>query len=178
MIGSPIVFHTAPPQPASKARMTWYAVLVGGPEASQKGFGDRTPQKLMLRSGMGPPALHLEHLVNARRSLLAMSHRVHHLASAVYAIPTGKIFRVAGAHGGVVNGQTPVLQFQSGDLLQEFSFSLLPQRLDHHVNFQPKLCSRHGRKGSSSARILGAFLCAHAFQRRDVSSAVIYDLHR
>src|SRR5581483_12197300 len=46
------VFHTAPPQPASKARRTWYSEFVGGPEASQKGLGALTPQKSILRSGM------------------------------------------------------------------------------------------------------------------------------
>src|SRR5277367_564996 len=51
-MGSPIVFQTAPPQPASNARITWPPVLVGGPEASQKGLGERRPQKLTLRSDM------------------------------------------------------------------------------------------------------------------------------
>ena len=42
-MGSPMVFHTAPPQPASKARITCSPQLVGGPEASQKGLGQRMP---------------------------------------------------------------------------------------------------------------------------------------
>src|ERR1700683_4200292 len=54
-MGSPIVFQTAPPQPASNARMTWPPVLVGGPEASQKGFGERKPQKFTDRSDILPP---------------------------------------------------------------------------------------------------------------------------
>src|SRR5258708_33803091 len=45
------VFQTAPPQPASKARRTWYSELVGGALASQNGFGARTPQNSMLKSG-------------------------------------------------------------------------------------------------------------------------------
>ena len=52
-MGSPMVFQTAPPQPASKARMTWSPQLVGGPEASQKGLGLRMPAKLVERSAMG-----------------------------------------------------------------------------------------------------------------------------
>ena len=44
-IGSPRVFHTAPPQPASKARSTIDPMFVGGAEASQKGFGDLMPAK-------------------------------------------------------------------------------------------------------------------------------------
>ena len=43
MIGSPSVFQTAPPQPASNARMTWSPLFVGGAEASQNGFGLRMP---------------------------------------------------------------------------------------------------------------------------------------
>ena len=51
-IGSkPRVFQTAPPQPASKARRTWYSELVGGALASQNGLGALTPQNSMLRSG-------------------------------------------------------------------------------------------------------------------------------
>src|SRR6185312_12487915 len=46
-----MVFQTAPPQPASKARMTCPAVLVGGPEESQNGFGERMPAKVTERSG-------------------------------------------------------------------------------------------------------------------------------
>src|SRR5262245_40118619 len=45
-----MVFQTAPPQPASNARRTWYSELVGGAEASQNGLGARTPQNSTLRS--------------------------------------------------------------------------------------------------------------------------------
>lgn len=48
-----MVFHTAPPQPASNALCTCAPELAGGAEASQKGLGERMPAKLMLRSGMG-----------------------------------------------------------------------------------------------------------------------------
>ena len=43
-----MVFQTAPPQPASKARRTWYSELVGGADASQNGLGAGTPQKVTL----------------------------------------------------------------------------------------------------------------------------------
>ena len=43
VIGSPTVFQTAPPQPASKARATISPVLVGGALASQNGLGLRMP---------------------------------------------------------------------------------------------------------------------------------------
>src|SRR5215510_157706 len=49
---SPSVFHTTPPQPALKARTTLYSLSVGGAEASQNGFGDLMPTKLVRRSAM------------------------------------------------------------------------------------------------------------------------------
>src|SRR5438034_97222 len=55
-IGSPSVFQTAPPQPASNARSTIDPMLVGGADASQNGFGDAMPAKSTLRSAM---TLHL-----------------------------------------------------------------------------------------------------------------------
>src|SRR5215468_8345940 len=110
MMGSPIVVHTAPPQPASKARMTWYAVLVGGPEASQKGFGDRTPQKLMLRSGIGSPsALGFQRLMNSCGSLFAMRDRVHDFSAAVHAISAGIVPGIARAHARRINNYAAIL---------------------------------------------------------------------
>src|ERR1700733_13712457 len=47
-----MVFQTAPPHPASKARMTCPPVLVGGPEASQNGLGLVTPANFTLRSAI------------------------------------------------------------------------------------------------------------------------------
>ena len=47
-----MVFHTAPPQPASKALWTCRAEFVGGAEASQNGFGDLMPAKLIFKSAM------------------------------------------------------------------------------------------------------------------------------
>src|SRR5438067_863981 len=51
-MGSPIVFQTTPPQPASKARWAWYPVLAGGPEATQKGFGLFIPARLIDKSAI------------------------------------------------------------------------------------------------------------------------------
>jgi hypothetical protein len=52
IIGTPSVFHTAPPHPLSKALMTWYPELVGGAEASQKGLGDFIPAKFDFKLGI------------------------------------------------------------------------------------------------------------------------------
>src|SRR5215510_8455612 len=51
-IGSPSVFQTAPPHPASNARSTIEPMFVGGAEASQNGLGDFMPAKFMLRSAI------------------------------------------------------------------------------------------------------------------------------
>src|SRR5690349_17768872 len=45
-----MVFQTAPPHPASKARWTWAPELLGGADASQYGLGERMPANSMLRS--------------------------------------------------------------------------------------------------------------------------------
>src|ERR1700693_5143627 len=47
-----MVFRTAPPHRESNARITWPAVLVGGPEASQKGLGDSMPQNFTRKSAI------------------------------------------------------------------------------------------------------------------------------
>ena len=51
-IGWPSVFHTAPPQPASNARMICPPEFAGGAEASQNGFGDTMPPQLVVRSAI------------------------------------------------------------------------------------------------------------------------------
>src|SRR5262249_51167110 len=57
-IGSPSVFHTAPPQPASKARMICSPLFVGGAEASQKGVGLLFPGESIERAAI---LLYLKH---------------------------------------------------------------------------------------------------------------------
>src|SRR5262249_50752702 len=52
-IGSPSVFHTAPPQPMSNARMICSPVFVGGALASQNGLGLLMPANEIDRSAMG-----------------------------------------------------------------------------------------------------------------------------
>src|SRR5208282_6715580 len=67
-----MVFQTAPPHPASNARCTCMPELLGGAEASQNGFGERIPAKLMLRSAM----CH-QPFVNRTRSQFAVLHGHH-----------------------------------------------------------------------------------------------------
>src|ERR1019366_6213260 len=106
-MGSPMVFQTAPPQPASKARMTCAPVLVGGPEASQKGLGQRMPAKLVARSAMAyHPMIH-----HPEGGAKAIGHGVHHFAAAVDAIAAGVVFRIAGAARGAIDGDDAIVHF-------------------------------------------------------------------
>src|SRR6202167_5600319 len=97
MIGSPMVFHTAPPQPASNARMICSPQLVGGADASQNGLGDRMPPAQgVARSG-------IHYLAgDGRAGTLSIRYRIHHLAPSVRAIAARIIFRMAGAATGAL----------------------------------------------------------------------------
>src|SRR5215472_8225168 len=101
-MGSPMVFHTAPPQPASKARITCSPQLVGGPEASQKGLGERMPAKSVVRSATAG-------LQNRDRGPLAVGHGVHNFTASVDAVAAGVIFGIAGAARGTVDADGTVL---------------------------------------------------------------------
>src|SRR5215831_2534882 len=83
-IGLPSVFHTAPPQPASNARITWSPELVGGADASQNGFGDLMPEKSMLRSAMDLFPCHAS--VNLSGRDAPVGDRVDDFFAAVHAI--------------------------------------------------------------------------------------------
>src|SRR5262245_11500530 len=106
-----MVFQTAPPQPASKARLTWYSELVGGAEASQKGLGARTPQKLMLRSGTGTSSG--QQRVNPPRRDLAVLHGIDNLAAAADAVAAGEQLRDAGRPRGANDRHLAAVQLQS-----------------------------------------------------------------
>src|ERR1700757_3214026 len=97
-----MVFHTAPPQPASKARMICSPQFVGGAEASQKGLGEsmRPAKPRTRRSGPVLDMTGLRLLEHGQRGALAVSHRVNNFAAAVHAIAAGIVTRVAGFSGG------------------------------------------------------------------------------
>src|SRR5579872_6423861 len=89
-----MVFQTGPPQPASKARITWSPQLVGGPEASQNGFGQRMPPAKMLVRSATRRLLH-----DGESGALAVRHGVHHLTAAIDAIAAGIIASIRGNSG-------------------------------------------------------------------------------
>src|SRR5580704_5180487 len=90
-MGSPSVFHTAPPHPASKARITCSPQLAGGPDASQNGFGQRMPPaNTVVRSAM----LRLQPTCHSDSSAFSFGHRVYHFPAAVHAIAAGIVTRI------------------------------------------------------------------------------------
>src|SRR4051794_38499003 len=100
-MGSPIVFHTAPPHPASNARITWSPQLAGGPEASQNGLGDLIPAKLVVKSA----TRHAPQ--NPQRRSLSIGHRVHHFAPAIHTVTARKILRIASPTGRPIHANAP-----------------------------------------------------------------------
>src|SRR5260370_21744653 len=87
-----MVFHTAPPQPASNARCTCIPELLGGADASQNGFGERIPAKLILRS-----ATCHQPFMNRSRRQFAVLHGHHGRSSAS---------RTDAVSAGINSGQT------------------------------------------------------------------------
>src|SRR5580704_2525163 len=97
-----MVFQTAPPQPASKARITCSPQLVGGAEASQKGLRHLMPAKVVSRVVSGilaseDPGGHC----GARA--LAIGNGVDDLAAAVSAVTSCEVLRVGGLAGDAIN---------------------------------------------------------------------------
>src|SRR5271163_1705816 len=98
-MGSPMVFQTAPPQPASKARITCSPVLVGGAEASQKGLGDAIPAKFTDRSGTLVDIRTLQQRGDRNARPLALGDRIDHLAATIYTIPAREVTRIRRLSG-------------------------------------------------------------------------------
>src|ERR1700679_2180935 len=81
-----MVFHPAPPQPASNARIICSPQLVGGALASQNGFKHLIPANVVSSVGM----FTLKPNRNPNPRALSIRNRVHHLASSVGAIASRK----------------------------------------------------------------------------------------
>ena len=115
-MGSPMVFHTAPPQPASKARMICSPALVGGALASQNGLRHSMPAKVVWRVGIGSFLARAKNrLLNRQGSrlgercqvrdqpktgTLAVGDRVDDLAAAVGAVAAGEVAGPGRLAGG------------------------------------------------------------------------------
>src|SRR5579864_6292122 len=108
-MGSPMVFQTAPPQPASKARMICSPQLVGGAEASQKGLRHLMPAKVVSRVVSGILASEDPGCHRSARAL-AVSDGVDDFAAAVGAVAASEVFRVGGLAGGAIDEDAAALE--------------------------------------------------------------------
>src|SRR5256885_543108 len=142
-MGSPIVFQTAPPHPASNARITCSPQLAGGPEASQKGLGQRMPAKLVVRS-----AITLLHY--CQRGALAIGNRVHHFAAPVAAVAAGVIFRIAGAAGRAVNYDASALDLDRA--AQHSDQPRLSESRDDHITRKLIFAAGNRLRAAAAAR--------------------------
>src|SRR3984893_18241180 len=104
VIGSPIVFQTAPPHPASKARMICSPQLVGGADASQNGLRHWMPQKVVASVGLG--MLDRQPRGDADACAFSVGHRVDHFAAAIGAVSARKVFRNRGLASGSIDHNT------------------------------------------------------------------------
>src|ERR1700740_2196850 len=105
-MGSPMVFHTAPPQPASNARMICSPQLVGGADASQKGLGESMPPANPRTRISGIRSL--RDLDHGQSRALAVGHSVDDLATAIGAIATSKVARIACLAGDRIDHDVAV----------------------------------------------------------------------
>src|SRR5688500_11194574 len=130
MIGSPSVFQTAPPQPASNARITCSPLFAGGADASQNGFGLLMPAKSMLRSAMIPsPSLEQE-----SRSVPSVGDRVDHFVASVDAASAGEHLGVPGlAVLGIRDDATLRVELDAAELLRDLAELRLADRDRDHV---------------------------------------------
>src|ERR1035438_7689961 len=155
-MGSPSVFQTAPPQPASKARMTWSPQLAGGPEASQKGLGQRIPAKLVVRSAMirlGTQIGDLRYLDHPLGGSFSVCYGVHYFAASVYAIASGVVFRVAGSAGGSIHYDGSVFQLDATGGLQQVGQARLSQRWNDGVAGEIEFGTGDCDRGTPAGRV-------------------------
>jgi hypothetical protein len=106
IIGSPIVFQTAPPHPASNARIICSPQLVGGAEASQKGLMQGIPAKVVLSVG----TLSLQPRSDADSGTFAVGHCIHYFASTIGAVASCKILRVRRLPGDAIDKNVSALK--------------------------------------------------------------------
>src|SRR4051812_6018385 len=121
-MGVPSVFQTAPPQPASKARITCPPELAGGAEASQNGFGERMPPTLQDRSAT---VTSTQMTVDGPGGTLALGGGVDHFLAAVGAVARGEEPRAAGEAIGVDDDATALESHagQGAEQLPELSLA-------------------------------------------------------
>src|SRR5579885_350475 len=171
-MGSPRVFQTAPPQPASKARMTCSPQLVGGAEASQKGLGEWIfPAKRTERSGSLREVLSimggLQELCDAEGGAFAVGDGVHDFSAAIDAIAAGEVPEIGGLAGGAVDLDAAIFDADAAGRLQKIEKRRLADSGNDHVAGNGEGGVFHGHD-----RTLGRELGADTFEGSDARMIV------
>ena len=107
-MGSPIVFHTAPPHPASNARIICSPQLVGGALASQNGFGQLIPANSCQSAKRVPFIARSSQAAIPHRGPLSIRDSIHHFAAAVDAIAAAQSIRIGGLPRSAIDHHAPV----------------------------------------------------------------------
>src|SRR5690606_4743416 len=128
-MGWPSVFQTAPPPPASKARMIWPPELAGGAEASQNGLGETMPAVLLVRSGM---VASRQVRMNGVGRALSLRDGVDDFLAAVGAIAPGKPSLAAGT-AVLVDDDAAVVDGDPLDAGDEIAELALADREKHPI---------------------------------------------
>src|SRR5580658_9545805 len=126
-----MVFHTAPPHPASKARITCSPVFVGGAEASQNGFGDTMPAKFTAR--LTSDMRCLQSARHRERCPLAICYGIHNFAAAIHAISTGKIFRIRRLPRLAIDHQSSAIERHTASAIKQLKQRRLPDGRDDEI---------------------------------------------
>src|ERR1700733_236192 len=141
-MGSPRVFHTAPPQPASNARMTCSPVLDGGADASQKGLGLLMPQMSTERSAMALVLSVRPAREQGARGVAAVGDGIDDLFAAVDAVAAAEDLGVAGLAGLEIGLDAAALvELDAGEELGDLAVLCLADRDAHDVARQIALGS-------------------------------------
>src|ERR1700742_5212596 len=132
MIGSPSVFHTAPPQPASNARATCSPLFAGGAEGNQNGFGLLMPAKSMLRSAILFTCPARE---QRARCVAAVGDGVDDFFATVDAVAAREDLRISGLAGLEIGDDdaAALVELDAAEVLRHVAELRLADREEHEI---------------------------------------------
>src|SRR6185503_5142507 len=157
------------PHPASKARITWSPQFAGGPDASQKGLGQRMPAKRVVRSATS--GLH-----DCQSRAPAIGYGIDDFPRAVHTTAAGVIFWVARAPAGAVHHDRAAMDDDAAGLRQLTHEPRLAQSWDHEVALDGVLAAGNRLRAAASARIRRTQLGLDKLHG-DRAALVLDDLH-
>src|SRR5260221_6365199 len=161
--GAPIVFPPAPPHPASNARCTCMPEFAGGADASQNGFGERIPAKLIRRS----PIPHHPYVNGPSRQLSILNR--HHRGCGSPSADTVATRINAGQTRlkTIIHLDVALYCFQVQTSRQRSLF--LPNRLHHLVGGNHEMRAIHRARRGTSRGVSLSQTHPHAFDANHAS---------